>query len=201
MEHILLRLAFAPGLDTAVDAYFAYSDCTRASREPTLENRAWCGADLGFLALPLIGAAWARAGARIADAVPWGRADDVPLRSVDNGPPLRPMDNTGGQPPRLTVDAIMRNPDLLRPAPGRLLRRADASDLIADAKSKGWRVTTLGEGTQEGRGLRMLGPHDGQTIRYHPAGGHHGTYWYVASGTIGGAWVHPWWTIWVKRAR
>ena len=77
MEHILLRLAFAPGLDTAVDAYFAYSDCTRASREPTLENRAWCGADLGFLALPLIGAAWARAGARIADAVPWGRADDA----------------------------------------------------------------------------------------------------------------------------
>jgi hypothetical protein len=72
----------------------------------------------------------------------------------------------------LTVDDALANPDILRGAPGRLKAPAEVPELIADAQAKGWRVTTLGKGSHEGAGLRLLGP-DGATIRYHPFGAHH----------------------------
>jgi hypothetical protein len=95
-----------------------------------------------------------------------------------------------------TTNDVLANPDVLRAAPGRLRTPADVPELIADAQAKGWRVTTLGKGGQEGAGLRLLGP-DGATIRFNPFGTHHsGPYWYVARGTPRmRVWVHPWWTV------
>jgi RHS repeat-associated protein len=100
-----------------------------------------------------------------------------------------------GSPRRsLTVDDVFDNPDSLRAAPGRLKTPTEVSDLIADAQSKGWRVTTLGEGAQKGQGLRLIGTDDGQMIMYHPSGGHHGGYWKVSSGLRGIVKVFPWYT-------
>ena len=97
------------------------------------------------------------------------------------------------------VDDIFANPSILRSIPGKVKTPADLPGLIADAQGKGWRVTTLGEGSQKGAGLRLLGP-DGATIRFNPGGTRHtGPYWYVASGQTGRYWVHPWWSVGVGR--
>ena len=97
----------------------------------------------------------------------------------------------------LTVDDVINDPNLLRKSGGNLRTPADVPELIADARAKGWTVTQQAQGSQAGRGLRMYGPIDGQTIRYHPGpGSHHGTYWYVASGRTGPAWVGAQVTYW-----
>ncbi len=92
---------------------------------------------------------------------------------------------------KIGVEDVFENPNVLRAAPGRLNTPSDLPDLIADAQSRGWRVTTLGEGSQEGTGLRLLGPDDGRLIMYHPEGGHWGEYWKVSSGTTGITKVMP----------
>ena len=87
-----------------------------------------------------------------------------------------------------SVDDVMANPNLLK----------GKSPLQVEGilgKTPGWRIETLGQGSQKGNGwvLRQYnakGNPTGQQLRWHPGGGHHGPtpYWRVIgpNGDLGG---------------
>ncbi|OGX91457.1 hypothetical protein BEN49_19660 [Hymenobacter coccineus] len=78
-----------------------------------------------------------------------------------------------------TIQDVYANPELLR---GR--SPSEIKDLLGD--TPGWRVETLGKGSQAGRGMVIKqylpnGNPSGKLIQWHPGGGHHGPlpYWKV----------------------
>ena len=105
------------------------------------------------------------------------------------GTPESPAPNAaGGALESVTIDEIMANPQLLS---GRTPQEVEA----ALGNVPGWRVETLGRGSQEGNGwvfrqYTEQGNPTGLQLRWHPGGGHHGPgpYWRVKgpNGNIGG---------------
>ncbi len=86
------------------------------------------------------------------------------------------------------VDDVVGNPALMA---GRT--PDDIGALIADARAKGWVVTTRGAGQSFGTGFRMYNPRgDGALIMWTRRGHRHGghPFWKVSSGTHGIVYVN-----------
>ena len=93
-----------------------------------------------------------------------------------------------GGPTGISIDDVFADPAILN---DKVPTDPDVQSLIDDARSRGWQVTTLRQGTHRGQGLKltqMFGRKRGdRLILWHPGGGHHGPdpYWKVSSGITG----------------
>lgn len=84
-----------------------------------------------------------------------------------------------------SVDDVLTNPKLLS-------GKTPAQVQAIIGKTPGWKVETLGKGSKKGQGwvfrqYNDRGQSTGQSLRWHPGGGHHGPdpYWRVTSNVVG----------------